>query len=122
MPVHNIYGVWRIAFTLMALSTNGLVSAMRTSLSDHENDMMADGTFVYGTLSAVKKAALFKDFVKANGIKVIITRRSTEWLMCATAAQCAELILSLSLTTDVVQNKEGQRRQIHAIPGESSRN
>ena len=74
MPIHNIYGIWRVAFTLLALSTIGLVSGMRTSLSDHENDMMEDGTFVYGTLSAVKKAALFKDFETEYGRKVMITR------------------------------------------------
>ena len=63
MPIHNIYGMWRITFTLIALSTNGLVSAMRASLSDHENDMMDDGTFVYSTLSAVQKAELFEDYL-----------------------------------------------------------
>ena len=74
MPIHNIYGIWRVAFTLLALSTIGLVSGMRTSLSDHENDMMEDGTFVYSTLSALKKAELFEDFELKYSPKVIITR------------------------------------------------
>ena len=62
MPIHSIYGIMRVALTLVALSTNGLVSAMRASLSDLENQMMDNGTFVYGSLSAVRKAVLFKDF------------------------------------------------------------
>ena len=39
MAIHNIYAVWRIAFTLLALSTNGLVSAMRAKLTDHESQI-----------------------------------------------------------------------------------
>jgi hypothetical protein len=74
MLIHNIYGVWRIAFTLLALSTNGLISALHTSLTDHENDMMKNGTFVYSTLSAIKKAALFNDFQTTYSRKVVITR------------------------------------------------
>ena len=37
---------------------------MRTSLSDLDNQMMEDGTFVYGSLSAVQQMLLFKDYEK----------------------------------------------------------
>ena len=47
---------------------------MRARLSDHKNDMMEDGIFVYGTLSAVKKAELFEDFETKHSREVIITR------------------------------------------------
>ena len=76
--------------------------------------MMADGTFVYGTLSTVKKVALFKDFQAAYGLKVILTRNLSDWCV---SLQRNMLNSTLSLTTDVVQNNEGQKRQIHAIPG-----
>lgn len=45
---------------------------MRTSLTDHENDMMKDGTFVSGPLSAVQKAVLFKDFETVFSRKVML--------------------------------------------------
>ena len=35
---------------------------MRTSLSDLDNEMMEDGTFVYGSLSAVQQILLFKEY------------------------------------------------------------
>ena len=54
----------RLTFTLLALSSAGLVWGMRTSLSDLDNQMMEDGTFVYGSLSAVQQMLLFKDYEK----------------------------------------------------------
>ena len=72
MPIHSIYGVWTIAFTVLSLSTDGLVAAMRTSLTDHENDMMENGTFVYSTLSAKQRALLFRDFETKYSRKVVL--------------------------------------------------
>lgn len=98
MPIHNIYGVLTTAFTLLALNTNGLVSATYASLTDHENDMMEDGTFVYSSLPAIKKAALFKDFETTYSQEVIINNYWTStWLVCATTKRYAKLILSSSL-------------------------
>ena len=74
MPIRNIRRVLTITFASLALNTNGLVSATHASLTDHENDMMEDGTFVYNTLSAIKKAALLKDFETMHSRVVIITR------------------------------------------------
>ena len=35
---------------------------MRASLTEQENHMMDDGTFVYGALSSKRKAVLFKEY------------------------------------------------------------
>ena len=97
MPIHNTYGVLTTAFTLLALNTNGLVSATHASLTDHENDMMEGGTFVYSSLTAIKKVALFKDFETTYCHEVIINNYWTPtWLVCATTKRYATLILSSS--------------------------
>ena len=45
---------------------------MHASLTDHENDMMEDGAFVYSSLSAKKKALLFTDFETTYFRKVVL--------------------------------------------------
>lgn len=72
MPIHSIYKAWSIAFTILAWSADGHVSAMHASLTDHENDMMEDGAFVYSSLSAKKKALLFTDFETTYFRKVVL--------------------------------------------------
>ena len=100
MTIHNIFGVLSITFALLALNTNRLLSTMRTSLTDHENDMMKDGTFVSGPLSAVQKAVLFKDFETVFSRKVILAglySKLTDWLVWLTIWRCAGLIFSSKL-------------------------
>ena len=48
-----------MAWTLLLLS---LISAMQTSLSDLENQMMDNGTFTYSLLSDQRKTELFRKF------------------------------------------------------------
>jgi hypothetical protein len=71
MPVSSMRGLCRLAFTLLALSSAGLAWGMRTSLSDLENEMMENGTFVYGSLSAVQQTRLFKDYETTHAREVI---------------------------------------------------
>ena len=70
-------GIWRITFTLLALSSNELVCGMRTSLSEEDNAMMVSGTFVYDSQSERNKEILFEDFVKAFAREVIPDSRQT---------------------------------------------
>lgn len=62
MSVVTFNGACKTAVTLLALCHNRFVTGMRTSLTEHENLMMENGTFVYSSLSSEEQALLFKDF------------------------------------------------------------
>ena len=45
---------------------------MRTSLSDLENQMMHNGSFMYSLLSSKKTTVLFRDYITTYSRKVIL--------------------------------------------------
>ena len=77
MPVFSMTGLCQLAFTLLALNSNGLAWGMRTSLSDLDNEMMEKGTFVYGSLSALQQTLLFKDYEIAHSREVMLDTNFT---------------------------------------------
>ena len=72
MSTITVFGVWKLTFALFALGSKGLVSGMRTSLTDEENQMMERGTFVYNSLSTRQKKMLFNDYEITYSRKVTI--------------------------------------------------
>ena len=70
MSVKTVFGVWTLIIALFALNSEVLVSGMRTSLTDEENHMMENGTFIYDSLSARQKTMLFKDYEMTYSRKV----------------------------------------------------
>ena len=78
MPLLTVNGVWRLTFTLLTISSGGLVRGMHTSLSDMENERMQNGSLIYSLLSTRQQIVLFKNFMTANSRQVIFYTNFTE--------------------------------------------
>ena len=55
-------GIWRTAVTFLVLNTVRIIADTYESMTDHENQMMTKGEFVFSTLSSQRQEALFEDF------------------------------------------------------------
>ena len=47
-----------------------LIAEVMASLTEHENNMMTDGTFIYASLTPEQQEALFEDFQIAYSIQI----------------------------------------------------
>lgn len=54
--------IWWLAAAFLALHADGHLMGMHASLTEQENQMMDNGTFLYNALSSRRKAALFKEY------------------------------------------------------------
>ena len=62
--------MWNILLLLLALRSDALIATIVPCLTEHENQMMAAGTFVYSSLSSQQEAMLFVDYEVAHSRKV----------------------------------------------------
>lgn len=105
----------RLTFTLLALSSAGLVLGMRTSLSDLDNKMMEDGTFVYGSLSAVQKILLFKDYEATYFREVIFDTAFID--ISDLVTKCLNLIDHITSQLSTVRDTKGSSQRFQEFQG-----
>lgn len=70
MSVFTLRAVSKTLLVLLALGACSLISGATTCLTEDENYMVGNGTFVYSTLSSEQQEALFEDFEIAYSRKV----------------------------------------------------